>query len=298
MKRTSLVARAGTLLCAGLLAATMAHAQASRTWVSGVGDDVNPCSRTAPCKTFPGAISKTAAGGEIDVLDPGSYGAVTITKAITINGNGNLAGILSAGTNAIIINAGVNDKVVIRNIDINGFGTGLNAIRYLAGRQVVIENVTITGYTGRGIDVQVPSGGTLNVRNVSINNAATGVFTSSVAGSIVTTLDNVNMNALTTGVELSTNSFAMIRDSIIDRCTTGVFVSASGANANIDSTVISFNGTGVNVVANAAARISDSDLYTNTTGVATVGTSTYLQSGNRVSGNGASAVPTGAIPNQ
>ena len=74
------------LIC--LLATTFAAAQASRTWVSGVGDDVNPCSRTAPCKTFAGAISKTTAGGEIDALDPGGYGAVTITKAITIDGGG------------------------------------------------------------------------------------------------------------------------------------------------------------------------------------------------------------------
>ena len=70
------------------VAGSLAHAQATRTWVSGVGDDANPCSRTAPCKTFAGAISKTAAGGEINVLDPGGFGAVTITKSITISSRG------------------------------------------------------------------------------------------------------------------------------------------------------------------------------------------------------------------
>src|SRR5213593_4753683 len=100
--------------------ASMAQAQATRTWVSGVGDDANPCSRTAPCKTFAGAISKTAAGGEISVLDPGGFGAVTITKSITINGDGTLAGLLASLTNGIIVNAGVNDKVVIRSLSING----------------------------------------------------------------------------------------------------------------------------------------------------------------------------------
>ena len=85
---------------------TVVHAQATRTWVSGVGDDANPCSRTAPCKTFAGAISKTAPCGEISVLDPGGFGAVTITKAITLNGTGTLAGILSALANAaVIVNA-------------------------------------------------------------------------------------------------------------------------------------------------------------------------------------------------
>src|SRR5215207_2790332 len=94
------------ILALALLIAPAAYAQATRTWVSGVGDDVNPCSRTAPCKTFAGAISKTAAGGEISVLDPGGFGAVTITKAITINGEGTLAGVLSAGTNGIVVNDG------------------------------------------------------------------------------------------------------------------------------------------------------------------------------------------------
>src|SRR5213083_3662422 len=85
-------------------------AQATRTWVSGVGDDANPCSRTAPCKTFAGAISKTAASGEINCLDPGGFGAVTITKAITIACEGVTAGVLAAGTNGIIVNAGANDN--------------------------------------------------------------------------------------------------------------------------------------------------------------------------------------------
>src|SRR2546421_7915819 len=100
MTRMKLVFNPLAVLIIGLACSTMAQAQATRTWVSGVGDDANPCSRTAPCKTFAGAISKTAAGGEISVLDPGGFGAVTITKAITIDGEGTLAGILNATVNA------------------------------------------------------------------------------------------------------------------------------------------------------------------------------------------------------
>src|ERR1051325_400243 len=84
------------ILCCLFVAASMS-AQATGTWVSGVGDDANPCSRTAPCKTFAGAISKTAQCGEIRVLDPGGFGAVTVTKGITITGQGTLASILNAG---------------------------------------------------------------------------------------------------------------------------------------------------------------------------------------------------------
>src|SRR6476659_2561231 len=132
-----------TVLTLGIT--SLANAQATRTWVSGVGDEVNPCSRTAPCKTFAGAISKTAASGEISVLDPGGFGVVTITKAITINGDGTLAGILNAGTTGVIVYAGVNDIVYLRNISINGAGTGLNGIRYLAGKALHEESCNIYG---------------------------------------------------------------------------------------------------------------------------------------------------------
>src|SRR5262245_27358756 len=103
VKKLSLAVLAIVVLVA--VAAAPAKPQATRTWVSGVGDDANPCSRTAPCKTFAGAISKTATGGEINVLDPGGFGGVTITKSITISSEGFEAGVLVSGTNAIIINA-------------------------------------------------------------------------------------------------------------------------------------------------------------------------------------------------
>src|SRR6187431_3623405 len=115
----------------GVLYATPAQAQATRTWVSGVGDDANPCSRTAPCKTFAGAISKTATGGEINVLDPGGFGGVTITKSITISSEGFEAGVLVSGTNAIIINGVNTSDVVLRGLDIEGLGTGLVGIKVL-----------------------------------------------------------------------------------------------------------------------------------------------------------------------
>src|SRR5712692_1752508 len=149
--------------------ASMAQAQATRTWVSGVGDDANPCSRTAPCKTFAGAISKTAACGEISVLDPGGFGAVTITKSITIDGDGTLAGILAASVNGIIVNAGATDKVIIRGISINGACSGINGIRFLAGKHLHVENCTIYGFTNNGIDVSL---GTANFNELSVTNTS------------------------------------------------------------------------------------------------------------------------------
>src|SRR5437588_2830690 len=143
----------GMFAVATLMLSSLASGQATRTWVSGVGNDANPCSRTAPCKTFAGAISKTAASGEINCLDPGGFGAVTITKAITIACEGVTAGVVVPGTNGIIVNAGVNDNVTLRGIDINGAGTGLNGIRFLAGKALIVDNCQIYGFTTRGIDV-------------------------------------------------------------------------------------------------------------------------------------------------
>ncbi len=119
MRRIALLALA-ILFLAPVLASAPAHAQATRTWVSGVGDDVNPCSRTAPCKTFAGAISKTAAGGEINCLDPGGFGAVTITKAITLNCGFTLGSILASGTPGIIINAAAADRITLRGLQFAG----------------------------------------------------------------------------------------------------------------------------------------------------------------------------------
>src|SRR5579859_3775424 len=135
------------LLAITVLGTTVMYGQASRTWVSGVGDDANPCSRTAPCKTFAGAISKTAAGGEIDALDPGGYGAVTINKAITIDGGGGqVASVLVSGTNGIVVAAGAADQVTLRNLRITGLnGSGLNGINFISGASLRLENDQIFG---------------------------------------------------------------------------------------------------------------------------------------------------------
>lgn len=149
----------------------VAEAQATRTWVSGVGDDVNPCSRTAPCKTFAGAISKTAAGGEINCLDPAGYGSVIITKSITLDCTGTNGSILATGTNGIVIN-GAKIVVRLRNLNINGAAKGTNGIVNPAGATVSVENVVIDGFV-TGIAANGPSKYFLS--NVTIRNNDNGI---------------------------------------------------------------------------------------------------------------------------
>src|SRR5437870_3451520 len=173
MKRVSLV----FIPTVGI--AAVANAQATRTWVSGVGDDVNPCSRTAPCKTFAGAISKTASPGIINCLDPGGFGAVTITKDITIDCTGTLGSVLSSGVQGVIINALSTDKVVLRAIDINGAGTtlGTNGINYIQAASVDVHHVNIANYSNDGIKQSSTVAGVhkLNVRDCQILNNVRGI---------------------------------------------------------------------------------------------------------------------------
>jgi hypothetical protein len=132
--------------------AAPAQAQATRTWVSGVGDDANPCSRTAPCKTFAGAYPRTAAGGEINVLDPGGFGAVTISHSISIISEVE-AGVLVSGTNGIIVNIGPTDKVLLQGLDIEGLGTGVNGIQITGGGSTTIRKCSIRNFPGNGINL-------------------------------------------------------------------------------------------------------------------------------------------------
>ncbi len=154
---------------------TIVHAQATRTWVSGVGDDANPCSRTAPCKTFAGAISKTATGGEINVLDPGGFGGVTITKAISIISECVEAGVLVSGTNAIIVNPPAAAKVLLQGLDIEGLGTGLQAVHIISAAKVTIQRCSIRNFTLNGVNIAGPAGTRCLVTECHIYGNAGGV---------------------------------------------------------------------------------------------------------------------------
>jgi hypothetical protein len=296
-----------SLVAVGLVVlalAPAADAQATRTWVSGVGDDANPCSRTAPCKTFAGAISKTAAGGEISVLDPGGFGAVTITKAITINGEGTLAGITNALVNGIIVNAAAADKVIIRNIFIMGANSGLNGVRYLAGGQVTLEKVTITGALGspgRAVDASLAASGELIIQDCSFTNNAAGVRATTSAGQLLVTLDNVRItNHTSIGVEAAAGvgqTFVTIKHSSISHNNAdGVKASGNTTIINVEDSVLAFNnGVAVNAsVSGARIRISNNTIVNNATGIA-IAAGAFVQSpspgNNRVDGNGATTAP-------
>src|SRR5438270_6749344 len=167
------------------LHAAPAHAQ-SRTWVSGVGDDANPCSRTAPCKTFAGAISKTAAGGKINCLDPGGFGAVTITKSIEIDCLQFPGGILNAGVNGVNVSTTAGIKVILRGIEIAGAGTGVNGISVNVPAELTVDKCVIIGQTGNGIQTNTTVAGTSNVivLDTVITQTNNGISLSATGGGV------------------------------------------------------------------------------------------------------------------
>jgi hypothetical protein len=211
----------------GLAFVAPASAQATRTWVSGVGDDVNPCSRTAPCKTFAGAISKTAAGGEISVLDAGGYGALTITKSISIVSDGPEASILGSGVNGVVINTGPTDAVTLSGLFIEGGGTGINGVRIVQGGKIVVRDCLIRGFTQAGVSVE-PT-------------AATAVFISDT----LLTRNDVGVRVKPSGSGAA--SALLERVQAVQNTTLGVSAEGASASIRLSQSTIADNGRGIGV---------------------------------------------------
>jgi hypothetical protein len=252
------------LLLAG---ASLAQAQATRTWVSGVGDDVNPCSRTAPCKTFSGAIAKTAACGEISVLDPGGFGAVTITKSVTINGEGTLAGITASLISGVIVNAAAGDNIYLKNIDINGVCNGVSGIRFIAGNSLNVEKVRIYNFASFGIDVNKTAGGFLSVTQSSINNCvAGGISSTTTAGTVRADITDTKVFGCTNGYKAGSNSQLTVKSSVASGCGTAGFLADTATGVvNMDSCVATHNGNGVRASNGGTVRMGASTVSNNIT---------------------------------
>jgi len=238
-----------------LMATAPAHAQATRTWVSGVGDDVNPCSRTAPCKTFAGAISKTSNNGIINCLDDGGFGTVTITKSITLECSSHIGGMLAAGVPGVVVN-GAGVTVVLRGLDIEGGhattpGTiGVNIIQAAA---VHIQKCNIYGFTNTtavGVRVATTTGNPkVYITDTHIHDNGTGVTGGGVVsvgtgGTPLISLYNVRLDNNVFGVANNLNSRMRIANSLIAGNVTGIQVDTNGV-VSFGNTDLNFNNTAI-----------------------------------------------------
>jgi hypothetical protein len=257
-----------SLIAFAVLGASMMYGQASRTWVSGVGDDANPCSRTAPCKTWAGAISKTAPGGEIDALDPGGFGALTITKSITLDGGGGqVASTLVSGTNGIVVLAGASDVVTIRNVRINGLlnsgNAGINGIRFLGGKALNVENCVIFGFSQNGIDIALNQNtqAEVHIFNTTVSNvSADGIRAANAQGPpVAVSIDNAEINLAAIGVEGAQHSRVHVRNSYIHSSgTNGVKADdavSTDAQLEINDSIVNFSFGGDAIQASTGGTI-------------------------------------------
>ena len=297
-----------------------AHAQASRTWVSGVGDDANPCSRTAPCKTFAGAISKTAANGIINCIDPGGFGVVTITKSITLDCSGTFGGILASGANGVNVNgAGINVK--IRNLSIEGLGTGLIGVNILNAATVHIENCHIHGFqngTAAGVriatsaNVQVSLADTILAENVTTTGSGAGLLIAPTGSGRVRVLaerlqSKNNGNGISAiGASGTGPVFVTIKDSaLFGNSGSGLASSSTATGATIDigltQTLVSANlGSGLDASTRSTFVVGSSVITANNIGVQlTSGGRAFTFGNNHVSDNaGGNGSFTATVPPQ
>ena len=278
---------------------TAAQAQATRTWVSGLGDDANPCSRTAPCKTFPGAYSKTAVGGEIDVVDPGGFGTITIGHSITIDGGGGLmASILNSGTTGVVINGGSSDDIILRNITIEGVSDyavpGLTGVIFNSGRSLSIEHCVIENQTQYGVFMNTTTSTRMNIANSEFNHIGlVGIYGSSSGSNNAVNVTNTSVVGAGTGVQAHNNtsiqfSYGMIGNSTGD----GVFTDGtSNSNVTVESSTITANNNGVHAT-NGTIRIGHNSISFNNLGMSSLAPGKVLSwMDNRVSGNTGNGVP-------
>ena len=261
--KTRLASVAALAVAATFAYATPAAAQATRTWVSGVGDDVNPCSRTAPCKTFAGAISKTANGGEINCLDPGGFGAVSIIKSMTISCPYTEGGLL-AGGNGIVVNAQPADVIYLRGLDIFGVAPPTHGVRIIAAGAVHIEDSTIRRFNAAnsfGVSYQ-PGGIThLYMNNVTVaDNGAAGsgggilIQPTGAGGNARVVLENVRVQ--------NNNNFGLRIDSTGNTGASGnaILISNSRFAGNVNGGVSANHGAGTNVI---GVMLTDSTIVNN-----------------------------------
>ena len=288
MKRSFLYLLA--ILVFALVSASPVMAQATRTWVSGVGDDANPCSRTAPCKTFAGAISKTAPGGEIDALDPGGFGALTITKSITIDGGGGqVASVLVAGTNGIVVAAGATDIVILRNLRFDGLlgggnaNAGLSAISFTSGGTLIVDKCEIFGFATNGIRgaPTSPSTAQLIVTGTSISNIQTAAVTIAPGAGVTlfASLSKVNISTSANGIVTKAGGVANLNDSLISQFS-GTALWPQAGTLTAAHNVISNGGTAV-LGQGGVVRLDGNNIYNNNIAVQT-GAGTISTMGNNV----------------
>jgi hypothetical protein len=311
MKRSAIP---GLLIVTCLALLSMpANAQTSRTWVSGLGSDGNLCSRSSPCLTFAGAIAQTTAGGEINCLDPGGFGAVTINKAITINCEQTLGSVLVSGTNGIVVQAGPTDVVTLKGLEFEGLNAGLNAVRFLSGKELHMHKFQIRNFTNSGIDIEPSNSTRVFLADGYISDC--GVGGSGFAAILVKPNSSANASVSINHVQMEDNLngvfadgsggggsvLVQVKDSVISASSNiGIWISSAGPSfvGNVVNNIMSYNiNTGAAVTGAAASlKLGGNIITSNVTGVKSSGGTLQSFKNNVITDNLTDGTPITAVP--
>jgi parallel beta helix pectate lyase-like protein len=201
------------LILSGAIAlASAAHAQ---IWVSAsVGNDANTCSRGLPCRTFQKAINVAPLWGTINVLDPGDYGSMTISQAVTVDGGGLASNVSTSYNNAAIaVQTPSGEVVQLRNMSIHGNGA-YTGISYTGSGQLVIENLKINGFGGDCINAGTSGPGTsdLVIKDTSIDNCSSAGIEINGPQTTTAEISNTHVHYATYGLNLH-NGIVHVSDS-------------------------------------------------------------------------------------
>ncbi|MEA2907443.1 MAG: hypothetical protein QOI12_4830 [Alphaproteobacteria bacterium] len=255
------IARALVLTAVVLpLQAVPGQAQTARTFVSANGSDANVCSRSAPCRTFQAAHDKTTAGGEINVLDPGGYGSLLISKSISVvNDGAGSAGILvPSGMTGITINAGSSGIVNLRGLIIEGAGVGQVGIRFNNGKSLTIQDSVVRNVAGNGIEFFPTVNSHLAASNTYLSdNFGSGILVNPVGSGLTVT-------SVVSHVEAHNNGFGV---GVFGRSSTGTVkmaVTDSVMSKNVNTGITSDSGPGFSI---ASVTVKNSVSVHNLTGV-------------------------------
>ncbi len=309
MERRTVLPISAPAIALFLLVSQAAHGQLTRTWVSVNGNDANDCSRATPCRTLSTALAKSSAGGEIDVLDSGDFGKVTLNKAVTVLAPGVLGGIQSSIGTAITVNAGANDKIVLRGLTIDGLGTGLDGISFAAGGALYVENCTVNNFSRYGLDFAPANGsGKLFitdtvVRNNGVAAVGGGVHLIATTGpGFIASVDGLRSESNVAGLKAETLGVVTVRNSLSANNGysgyTAVTPSGSGdVRLFLENSVSTHNGTtGIASVGVATVIISNMVITDNQTGLGVSGGSIISFGNNKIQANTTDGTPTQTIP--
>lgn len=285
-----------TIAALFVLPAQAQVAQVAVTYVSGLGSDSNPCTRSSPCKTLQKALTKTSPGGQINALNSANYGYLQITQAVSIIGTHGAAGVLAtSAVTGVSINAGANDKVTLQGLELDGAGSGASGIQFTSGASLSIRDSVIRGFVN-GINFQPSGSSALSVGTTLVANNSTGVVVQATMPATAIFDDVQIMNngsgIVGSGASATARASLTVQNCVVANNNIFGILSNGSSDVTVSNCMIANNGVGLAAQnTGALLQLSGSTVSGNSTAWQTANNGQVSSAGNSVGGNTASNAP-------